>query len=149
MPRYIEFVCESEPLIARAVLLDEDAPKTCELVWSILPTRAPFHHAIYSGAELAMVLSTYHEIGLENATTAFLPFELGFTSLRAADYFDVKQDFSEFMFFYDRNNGPRMLDGLVRVNLFARFVDNQDKLYELAHRIRLEGRKQFTVRRAE
>ncbi len=149
MPRYIEFVYADENLVARAELLEDLAPRTCALVWELLPVSAYFHHAIYSGSELAMILPSYHAVGLENATTAFLPWEIGFTSLRAEDYFDVNADFSEFMFFYDRNTGPRMLDGLVRVNMFARFVTGQEALLKLAYRIRLEGRKPFVVRRVE
>lgn len=149
MPRTIEFVSEQEGIRARAELLENDAPKTCALVWNMLPVTAYFQHAIYSGSELAMILPEFHEIESENATSIFLPWELGFTSLRAKDYIDVKQDFSEMMFFYDRNTGPKMLEGLVKLNLFARFVSGQDALYQLAYRIRLEGRKQFSVVRFE
>lgn len=147
MPRHIEFVSKDDLVIATAELLDTDAPQTCELVWRILPVTAYFHHAMYSGPELAMILPDYHAVEAENATTVFLPWELGFASLRAKDYIDVKQDFSEIMFFYDRNTGPRMLDGLVKCNLFARFISGQDALYQLATHIRMEGRQQFTVRR--
>jgi hypothetical protein len=149
MPRYIEFVSEAEGISARAELLDSDAPKTCALIWNMLPIAAYFQHAIYSGPELAMILPEVYEIEHENATTVWLPWELGFTSLRAKDYIDVKQDFSEIMFFYDRNTGPKMLEGLVKLNLFARIVSEQDALYKLALRIRLEGRKSFTVVRLE
>jgi len=149
MPKTIEFFSEEEGIRARAELLEARAPKTCALVWSLLPITAHFTHAIYSGPELAMVLPEFHEISVENATSVLLPWEICFVSLRAKDYFDVDQDFSEIAFFYDRNTGPRMLEGLAKVNVFARFVSGQDKLYDMCKRIRWgEGKKKFLVRRA-
>ena len=72
------------------------------------------HHAIYSGAEVAMVLPRYHELGPEHATSAVLPWEIGFVSLRRDDHFDVEADFSELCFFYDRGARPSMLEGPVQ-----------------------------------
>jgi hypothetical protein len=149
VPRYIEFVAEEEGVVAQAELWDDRAPRTCALVWGLLPVTGHFHHAIYSGAEVAMVLPRYHELEPEHATTAVLPWEIGFVSLRRADHFDAEADFSEFCFFYDRGARPSMLDGPVKVNLFARFVSGQDALHRLCYRMRKEGQKRFTIRRAE
>jgi hypothetical protein len=149
MPRCIEFVAEDEGVIARAQLWDDRAPQTCELVWRMLPVTAHFHHAIYSGPELAMVLPEYAEMGQENATSCVLPWEIGFASLKAADYFEVDADFSEICFFYDRGSVPSMAEGPVRVNLFANFTSGQEALRALCYRMRKEGQKLFTVRRVE
>ena len=119
MPRYIDFVAEEEGLVARAELWDERAPRTCALVWDLLPLTGHAHHAIYSGAEVALVLPAYHALEPEHATSAVLPWEIGFVSLRRADHFDVEADFSELCFFYDRGARPSMLEGPVKVNLFA------------------------------
>lgn len=147
MTRFIEFVAEEEGIVARAELWDDKAPRTCELVWRMLPVTAHFHHAIYSGAELAMVLPEYHPLQQENATSCVLPWEIGFASLRAADYFEVEEDFSEICFFYDRGSVPSMAEGPVRVNLFANFVSGHGELRELCFRMRKEGQKRFTIRR--
>lgn len=147
MPRFIEFLSESEGITARAELWDERAPRTCSSVWNMLPVSGYFHHAIYSGAEVAMVLPRYCELGEENATWAVLPWEIGFVSLRQQDYFDAPEDFSEFCFFYDRGARPSMLEGPVKVNLFARFVSGQEALYGLCYRMRKEGQKPFVVQR--
>ena len=149
MARYIEFHSDEGNFVARARLWDERAPRTCALVWDMLPLAANLHHAAYSGAELALILPDYLPIERENATVACLPWELGFASLRAADYIDVDEDFSEIMFFYDRNTGPRMLDGLVPVNLFGEFETGQDALRRLAKVIRWEGRRPIRLRRSE
>jgi hypothetical protein len=148
MSKIIEFVSEEEGIIARAKLLQDRAPKTCALVWGLLPISAYFTHAIYSGSEVAMILPEYHQLDSENATTVVLPWEIFFASLRAEDYFDVDQDFSELAFFYDRNTGPRMLDGLVKVNVFAKFISGQDELLDMCKRIRKgEGKKKFSILR--
>jgi hypothetical protein len=147
MTKYIEFVAENEGITAQAELLEDYAPCTCQIVWNMLPVTSYFHHAIYSGSELAMVLPNFVEMGFENATSSFLPWEIGFASLKRGDYYDVEQSFSEICFFYDRNRGPRMLDGLVKVNLFARFTSGQENLYRLCRRMRIEGQKVFTVQR--
>jgi hypothetical protein len=149
MPRLIEFIAEDEGVVARAELWDDRAPRTCELVWGMLPVTAHFHHAIYSGPEVAMVLPEYLELGPENATSCVLPWEIGFVSLRASDYFEVDEDFSEICFFYDRGSVPSMAEGPVRVNLFAGFVSGQEELRALCHRMRREGQKRFTIRRVE
>jgi hypothetical protein len=149
MPRYIEFVAEGEGITARAELLEKQAPKICQLVLTLLPVTGYFHHGIYSGPEVAMHLPGYYEVEPENATTAVLPGEICFVSLRSRDYVELSEDFSEFCFFYDRGARPSMLEGPVRVNLFARFVDGQGPLYDLCHRIRIEGQKRFTIRCAD
>ncbi|MCC7355465.1 MAG: DUF3830 family protein [Anaerolineae bacterium] len=148
MPKRIEFVAEDESILAVAELWEERAPKTCEAVWNMLPVTGHFHHAIYSGAELAMILPKFVDLGEENATTAVLPWEIGFASLRKRDFFEVLEDFSEICFFYDRGARPSMMEGPVKVSLFARFISGQDGLYRLCHRMRKEGQKRFTIRRA-
>jgi len=147
MPRHIEFISEEEGLTARAELLEEKAPKTCELVWGLLPFTGYFEHGIYSGAELAMHLPNFLEIEPENATYAVLPWEIAFASIRSCDYIDLPNDLSEICFFYDRGARPSMVEGPVKVNVFARFIDGQASLYDLCCRVRKEGWKRFTVRR--
>ena len=149
MSKYIEFTADDEGISARAELWEDRAPRTCKLVWDMLPVSGYFHHAIYSGAELAMVLPEYFEVPEENATTAVLPWEIGFVSLRHSDYFEVEEDFSEFCFFYDRGAKPSMLDGLVKANLFASFVSGQEGLRALCYRMRKEGQKRFTISRVK
>lgn len=147
MTRFIELICED--VVAKAELLDDKAPQTCNLVWGILPQQRYLTHAVYSGAEVAAVLPDYYPLEPENATTVVLPWEIFFASLLAKDFFDVETDFSEFAFFYDRNAGPRMLDGLVKVNVFARFVSGQEEFKRLCLQIRRgEGKKPITIRQA-
>ena len=96
-----------------------------------------------------MVLPEHRPREQENATSVVLPWEIGFASLRADDYFEVDEDFSEICFFYDRGSVPSMAEGPVRVNLFASFVSGQDELRALCFRMRRQGQKRFTVRRHE
>jgi hypothetical protein len=149
MARLIEFVAEDEGIVARAELWEERAPRTCEAVWDLLPVTAWFHHAIYSGSEVAMVLPNYTPVAEENATWVVETGEIGFTSLLAKDFFEVDSDFSEIAFFYGRGARPSMMEGPVRLNIFARFVSGEAELYALCHRMRKEGQKRFTIRRVE
>ncbi|NPV46391.1 MAG: DUF3830 family protein [Armatimonadetes bacterium] len=149
MSRFIGFIAEDEGFTARAEPWDGKAPLTCQLVWDMLSVTAYFHHAIYSGPEVAMVLPEYREMGQENATTVVLPWEIGFVSLKASDYTEVDADFSEICFLYDRGSVPSMAEGPVQVNLFAHFVSGQEELRALCFRMRREGQKRFTVRRVE
>lgn len=149
MTRTIEFIAEDDSVCARAVLWEERAPQTCNAVWNMLPVTAPFHHAIYSGSEVAMILPDFVPVAAENATFVVETGEIGFASLRAEDFFEVESDFSEICFFYGRGARPSMMEGPVRVNLFAGFVEGQEALYALCHRMRKEGQKRFTIRRVE
>lgn len=149
MTRFIEFVADDENIVARAALWEDRAPQTCALVWDMLPVTANFHHAIYSGSEVAMVLPDYYPMGEENATWVVETGEIGFLSLQAKDFFEVDADFSEIAFFYDRGARPSMIEGPVRLNLFAKFVAGQAELYALCFRMRKEGQNRFTIRRVE
>ena len=42
---------------ALADLLDDEAPETCELIWTLLPVEAKAIHGMYSGAEVFAMLS--------------------------------------------------------------------------------------------
>jgi hypothetical protein len=149
MTRMIEFVCEEEDVRAQAVLWEDRAPRTCQAVWQMLPVTAYIHHAIYSGSEVAMILPQVILVGSENATSVVQTGEIGFLTMYAADYFEVTKDFSELCFFYGRGACPSMMEGPVKVNLFAHFVAGEEALYALCHRMRREGQKSFTVRRLE
>jgi hypothetical protein len=147
--RLIEVVSVKEGILARVEMLDNLASETCNRVWQILPVTGYFTHAIYSGAEVALVLPQYFPLEPENSQTVVLPWEIFYLSLRADDHYDVDCDFSGLGFFYDRNPGPRMLERPVRVNVFAQFVTGQDDLFRLCMRMRRgEGRQNFTIRHA-
>jgi hypothetical protein len=113
----------------------------------MLPLSGHFHHAIYSGPAVGMSLPGLVNTGQEHATAMVLPWEIGFASFRSEDYFEVDQDFSEICFFYDRGARPSMMEGPVKVNLFAHFVSGQEGLYHLCRRMRTEGQKRLTIQR--
>ena len=53
MARYIDIEFTNEQVTARAILLDDQAPKTCATIWSVLPLRGRVTHARYSGTMVA------------------------------------------------------------------------------------------------
>ena len=54
--RRIRFTFPDTNESAIAALLDEEAPRLCEMVWNLLPLEKRVLHGMYSGAEVFMVL---------------------------------------------------------------------------------------------
>ena len=69
MARYIDIEFTDEKVTARALLLDDQAPKTCQRIWEILPLRGRVTHARYSGTMVAHHFDNTVVIEPENHTT--------------------------------------------------------------------------------
>jgi len=55
-----------EDIEARAPLLTDLAPRTCEAVWAALPVRGQARHGIYSGSEVYLILPELMRLPPEN-----------------------------------------------------------------------------------
>jgi len=128
-----------------ATLLWDAAPRTCAAVVGLLPIRGLVHQAIYSGSESVLLLPQLVKLDKENATSDVRRGDLAFTWMAAGSSYGVTQDFAELCWFYDRDAQPRMWEGLVEVNVFARIVEPADDFYALCRRLRREGVKPLTV----
>jgi hypothetical protein len=73
-----------ENVEARATLLPDLAPQTCEAVWATLPVRGQARHAIYSGSEVYLILPELMRLPPENTTTRGLPGDVAFGWFAAA-----------------------------------------------------------------
>jgi hypothetical protein len=142
----IVFSFRSEGVSARAVLLQTEAPKTCAAILDVLPLSGLAHHAIYSGSEVALILPTLLRLGPENARAEVEKGELGFAYMAQGSHYGVNADFSELMWFYDRDARPSMAEGPVPVSVFARFRD-ADAFFDICRRMRMEGAKELHVDR--
>ena len=69
LPRYIDIEFTNEQVTARALLLDDQAPRTCQRIWEILPLRGRVTHARYSGTMVAHHFDNTVVIEAENHTT--------------------------------------------------------------------------------
>lgn len=146
MPRYIEIAFVDDGVTAKAVLLDEQAPRTCATLVKHMPFESKGIHARYSGAEVAMFLDNRIRVAPEHATSAVLPGEVAYVFLKKEEHFNLPEDVSEICWFYDRDAQPREWEGPVRVNIFARVVENLEAFAKSSADCRLVGPKRVRIR---
>jgi hypothetical protein len=85
MPRQIELLLAKKKVRAVATLLDDEAPRTSQLVWDALPLEGDTFHAKWAGRELyTLVPPLGRSPGPENAIIMPIPGDLL--------YFDVSPD---------------------------------------------------------
>ena len=136
-----------EGVAARARLLREQAPETCEAVLNELPTDGLARHGIYSGSEVYLVLPVLLAPPREHATTIVGPGDVGFLTVEKGSGYGIEEDYSEVCWFYDLDATPSMPEGPIAVNVFARLYD-ADAFFTLCRRMRLEGAKRLEIARA-
>lgn len=118
-----------ELVSAEAELLWGEAPKTCEAVLEGLPISGVSHHAIYSGSECVLLLPQVLRLASENATTQVTRGDVAFVCMAAGSHYGVSNDFAEIIWFYDIDAQPRMWEGPVPVNIFARVVEPAERYH--------------------
>lgn len=149
MTKRLRLIFPKENVTSAAVLLEEEAPETCRIVWNTLPFQGELNHAMWSGPETYLKIDPSIQIPPEHQTTHPFPGEIGFYSLPGNRLVDWPDDLSELAFFYGRGARPSMPDGPVAMNLFARIEDNLEGFTDICHRIRRDGVKVLRVEREE
>jgi len=134
-----------EQASAEAELLYREAPQTCEAIVRLLPIVGTAHHAIYSGSECVVLLDEVLYLPQENATHKVTRGDVGFCWMAAGSFYGVTADFAEICWFYDFDAEPRMWEGPVAVNRFARIVEPAEAFYAVCRRMRREGVKPVRV----
>src|SRR5262245_33783540 len=73
MPKFMSVTFKTRKVSCIARLIEDDAPKTCAIVWDALPIEGETYHAKHSGNEVYTLIPAFaaDEPGLENAT--FIP----------------------------------------------------------------------------
>jgi len=143
---------------AVATLLDDEAPRTCKLVWQALPLEGDTYHAKWAGRELyTLVPPLGPSPGQENAIIMPIPGDVL--------YFDVSPDtidlplalrrrypkgLVDLAVFYGRNNlllGPA---GFMPGNLFATITEGLAEYAQACAELFREGMvgERFVMRRA-
>jgi hypothetical protein len=112
-----------EEVAARASLLADVAPRTCQAIWAALPVRGQARHAIYSGSEVYLILPELMRLPPENVTTRVLPGDVAFGWFAAGSFYGAVEDYCEVCWFYDRDATPSTPRGPVPVSLFARLEE--------------------------
>ncbi|MGD9714506.1 MAG: DUF3830 family protein [Thermomicrobiales bacterium] len=145
MPRRIKITFTEENVSAIAELLEDQAPKTCEAVLSVLPQEGEAHHATYSGSEVVLILDRIIDIGQENATTMVIPGDVAFTTFEGGKIFGFPDTFSEIAVFYARDAIPSMPNGPVPMNIFGRITEGLEAFAEVCFRMRRSGVKPLSI----
>ena len=145
MARYIEMRYVEDNVAVRARLLEEEMPRTCMELIRRLPLEARSIHARYSGSEVAMLISTDIKSGREKATCAVLPGEIAYVWLNRDDHYGLDDNVSEICWFYDRDASPRMWEGPIAVNIFARIEGDATAFYQACADTRLKGPKTMRI----
>src|SRR5215467_15267564 len=114
MARYIEIMLEKRHVRCVARLLDEEAPKTCEAVWRVLPQGGNIYHAKYASNEIFTIVQALGEIepGNENRTVTPIPGDVMYFYLRPGTRLPPEalslsrpgQGLTDLAVVYDRNN---------------------------------------------
>lgn len=147
MATRLVFTFVDEGVSAVAVLHEDQAPKSCAAVLSILPQRGPAHHATYSGSEAAFILDRdLPEVTRENATIKVIPGDLGFARFDGGVLYGIPDAFSELCWFYDRDTTPSMPDGPYPPNLIGTFVEGFAEFAAVCRRMKRDGIKNIEIR---
>ena len=146
MPKTLTFHIVEEQVSAVAELLEDRAPRTCELVWERLPIEGRLVHGMYSGPELFVILDGFPGVGPENQVSRPLPGDIGYFHQEAGLYASSPHEVAELVYVYDRGAAIKGAEGHDSwVNLFARLrPDGADAFLAASRRARREG--PFTLR---
>jgi hypothetical protein len=148
--RYVEIMLEKRHVRCVALLLDQEAPKTCEAMWRALPQGGEVLHAKYASNELFTLIPVLGESepGSENRTITPIPGDVMYFYLPPSTHLPPQalhlrregQGVVDLAVFYDRNNlllSPS--DGFTPGNVFGSIVRGLDELKTAGHSIWREG----------
>jgi len=104
-----------------ADLLDDEAPRTAEHVWSILPVESQLIHGQFSGAEVFVLVEPPVQVPPENLVQLPLPGELLYFYEGTESATSGPDAASEIAFIYNRGVTLKQAEGApTHLNLFAR-----------------------------
>lgn len=115
----LTFVATGESVAAE--LLDDEAPRTCEMVWNRLPLEHDLGHGRYSGMEVFMVIDGPQPAPDENRTQLPLPGEILYWSAHDTSVTGEGKLVAEICLMYGRGVTLRGPEGIPsHGSLFAR-----------------------------
>ncbi len=157
MVRRIRLTFIEENLSALALLLDGEAPATCDCIWNLLQT--PYEgyavHAMWTGRELSLNISPErfpNNEGLvlppENQTVFPIPGDLIWNSYSPYQWQGTPHAVYDFGIFYGRDSRLLLPLGWKAGNRFGMIVENLEAFAQVSARCQWEGRKLLRVERA-
>ena len=147
MNRYLIFNLTEKGVVARARLLDDEAPETCRAIWHHLPYEGPCAHAMFSGTSAVLFIDSSIEIPPENTTTHIQTNDVMFTHYDAHVRHGHPEPLSEIYWAYDRYCVPTVPGQLIPVypNIFGQFVQDSDAFFQACRRISTDGVTPITI----
>jgi hypothetical protein len=151
MPKEMVLTFVDEGVSVRAVLLEDEAPRTCQAVWDQLPLLATAGHGAYSGTIVGVRLDPSVVVAEENATTCVQTGDVMFTHYAARTRHGYPDALSEIYWAYDRYARPHVPGQWVPAiaNVFGRITGDPTDFYAVCRRVLREGLKRIEVRRAD
>jgi hypothetical protein len=133
---------------ARARLLLDLAPATCEAVWNSLPLSGLSLHDIWSGRQIFLPLSPRVSVEPENASLYVVPGDLYYYERPA--HLDLGRpygylDLSEIGIVYGRDSQPWSARGPKVVNIFATIEDNLQPFAAICDRMIWNGGQELEI----
>lgn len=151
MARYIRVRFVEEDVQAVGKMLDETAPKTCDVIWENLPLEGDVYHSKRSGSDFYILPPAVNpNPGMENATKTPIAGDLTYAHVPAYSVSALPRELSEanpdgmgdVCVWYQRDN-YHPGEGL---NLFARIIENLEEFADTCGRLHREGYADETLR---
>lgn len=136
---------------AIATLLEDQAPKTCEILWGTLPLRIKAIHDIWSGRQIFAPLGSPLEIPPENLSLYVVPGDLYYYERPA--HLDRGRPYgwlelAEVGVVYGRDSQPWSPRGPKVVNIFATIAQGLPSFAERCAQMITEGGRWLEITRA-
>jgi hypothetical protein len=150
MRREIVLTFVHERISAQVLLLDAQAPRTCDAIWRALPVSGEALHAAYSGTEVALLVDPSIEVGEENSTMCIQTGDVMFTHYRPGVRHGHREAGSGVHWAYDRYVRPITPGRWVPAvsNVFGQILGDAAAFYDACRRMRREGAKEVAIHRA-
>src|SRR5437773_2439205 len=109
--RHLRFTFPASGKSVRAEMLDDEAPRVCELVWNILPVETKAIHGMYSGAEIFAIVDKPLPVPAENLVQLALPGEIFYFYDPGSGAVGARKPVGEIAFVYGRGVTLRAHEG--------------------------------------
>lgn len=155
--RRIRFTFEGSGESATAVLLDDQAPETCEAVWAMVaePIVQQAIHAGWVGREVSIEVPAANRvveaaaIAKENLTLYPIPGDICFGYFPPGYGVGITEAYWDLALIYGRDTRFYFPFGAIPMALFATIDQGLDDIAKACARIRTEGAKTIRVSRVD
>src|SRR5438128_2232055 len=146
--RGVELVFPKRGLVARAALLEDEAPLVCQMLWERLPIEAVTIHATVSGCEL-YVLFPWDGPAPPKENFTICPDAGDLFFYYAPWYAEGAQRTGEIAIYYARDAVPMGGEGVMAGTLVATLTHEREAFADVCEAIWREGAEPLIIRPAQ